>query len=103
MRRTRLILAVVGTAALALPASAQQYSARRDGDVVQLQDAKAQTVVSILPTVGNIVFDMTVKGHKVLRWPLAAHSQQGAHGGDRANRAAVSESDVGRARRLQPR
>ena len=72
MRMTRLTLAVVGTAALALPASAQQYSARRDGDVVQLMDAKAQTVVSILPAVGNIVFDMTVKGHKVLRWPYGS-------------------------------
>ena len=57
---------------LAPPAAAQQYAARHDGDVVQLEDAKAQTVVSILPSVGNIAFSMKVKGQDVLRWPYAS-------------------------------
>ena len=57
---------------LAPSALAQPYSAHHDGEVVRLEDAKAQTVVSILPSVGNIAFDMTVKGHHVLRWPYAS-------------------------------
>jgi hypothetical protein len=36
--------------------SAQPYSANRSGDVVQLRDERAQTIVSILPSVGNIAF-----------------------------------------------
>ena len=51
---------------------AQPYSARRTGDVVQLEDARSQTIVSILPSVGNIAFAMKVKGHDVLRWPYAS-------------------------------
>jgi aldose 1-epimerase len=49
-----------------------QYSARRNGDVIQLEDAKNQIVVSILPSVGNITFAMKVKGQDVLRWPFAS-------------------------------
>jgi aldose 1-epimerase len=52
--------------------SAQQYSAIQKGDVVELTDAKSQTSVSIVPSVGNIAFDMTVKGQKILRWPYAS-------------------------------
>ena len=74
MTRRALILVTCGLAAatIAAPVSAQPYSARRDGDVVQLQDARTQTVVSILPTVGDIVFEMKVKGQNVLRWPYAS-------------------------------
>ena len=57
---------------LAVPAWAQPYSARQNGDVVQLQDAKTQTIVSILPSVGNIAFEMKVKGQNVLRWPYSS-------------------------------
>src|SRR5262245_30286731 len=53
-------------------ASAQPYSVQRRGDVVQLQDAQSQITVSILPSVGNIAFEMKVKGHDVLRWPYAS-------------------------------
>ena len=49
--------------------SIAQYSARRNGDAVQLEDTKNQTVVSIVPSVGNITFEMKVKGQNVLRWP----------------------------------
>jgi len=55
-----------------LPAAAQRYVARQDGDVVRLDDRGTQTSVSLLPSVGNIAFDMTVNGHKVLRWPYAS-------------------------------
>jgi aldose 1-epimerase len=50
-------------------ALAQPYSSRIDGDVVRLTDAKHQIVVSIVPSVGNVAFEMTVKGQNVLRWP----------------------------------
>src|SRR5439155_3578107 len=42
------------------------------GGAVRLEDAKAQTIVSIVPSIGNIVFEMKVKGHDVLRWPYAS-------------------------------
>jgi aldose 1-epimerase len=73
MSRRTLILAAFGlVAAIAAPASAQPYSARRDGDVVRLEDTKTQTVVSIVPAIGDMVFGMTVKGQNVLRWPYAS-------------------------------
>ena len=58
--------------ASAITASAQQYVARRVNDVVRLEDIKHQIVVSIIPSVGNIAFEMKVKGHEVLRWPYAS-------------------------------
>jgi aldose 1-epimerase len=49
-----------------------QYTARTEGDVVRLEDAAAATVVSIMPTHGNMAFDMKVNGKKVLRYPFAS-------------------------------
>lgn len=69
---SRLAIVLVIIVAVAGPAAAQPYSARQNGDVVQLRDAKSETIVSVLPSVGNIVFEMTVKGHKVLRWPYSS-------------------------------
>src|SRR5437867_7075358 len=57
---------------VALPAHAQQYSSRQNGELVVLEDTKNQTAVSILPSVGNIAFSMKVKGHEILRWPYAS-------------------------------
>jgi hypothetical protein len=37
------VIAGIVVAAVAAPVSAQPYSARRNGDVVQLEDAKAAT------------------------------------------------------------
>jgi aldose 1-epimerase len=70
--RTTQIVALVFSLAVSIPAAAQPYSARRIGSVVQLQDDRTQTSISILPSVGNIAFAMTVKGHHVLRWPYAS-------------------------------
>ena len=56
-------LAVVGIfAALLLYAqSAQaQYSAVKEGDVVRLVDKKTDTVVSIVPSMGAVVFEMKI-------------------------------------------
>ena len=50
----------------AVPAAAQ-YSARRDGDVIRLEDAKNQMVVAIQPSAGNGTNEFTVKGQNILR------------------------------------
>jgi hypothetical protein len=56
----------------AVSALAQPYSASRNGDVVRLTDARAETTVSILTSVGNIAFEMNVKGQNVLYWPYGS-------------------------------
>jgi aldose 1-epimerase len=66
-----LAMGIVGIG-ISVPASAQPYAARRNGEVVQLEDTKHQTVVSILPSAGNQAFEMKVKGHNVLRWTYAS-------------------------------
>ena len=58
--------------AFALPVAAQPYTARRTGDVIQLQDAKTRTVVSVAVAVGNMAFEMTVNGTNVLWWPFTS-------------------------------
>ena len=74
---SRVALAVISVVLFLGNATAwaQPYSARRTDDVVQLEDARSATVVSILPGVGNIAFSMKVKGHEVLRWPYESVEQ----------------------------
>ena len=69
---TRVCALAVLCVGISLPASAQQYQARRDGDVVRLEDTRNQVVASILPSVGNQAFELKVKGHNVLRWTYAS-------------------------------
>jgi aldose 1-epimerase len=64
-----LLLTLLATAG---PAGAQPYSVRREGESVRLADEKHQVVVSIVPSVGNVAFELSVKGHNVLRWPYAS-------------------------------
>ena len=71
-RRFLFLFACCALCGSAVTASAQPYAARRNGEVVQLEDARSQTMVSILPSVGDIAFAMKVKGHDVLRWPFAS-------------------------------
>ena len=52
--------------------AARPYAVRRSGDVIQLEDSPRQTVVSVLSSVGNVAFELRVKGHNVLRWPYAS-------------------------------
>jgi len=54
-----------------MPASAQ-YAIRRSGDVVHLDDRKADVTVSILPAAGNIAFEMKVKGKNAFWFPFAS-------------------------------
>jgi aldose 1-epimerase len=58
--------------AFARPAEAQRYAAAQQGDVVKLEDRNSKTIVSIVPSFGNIAFEMTINGQKVLRWPFAS-------------------------------
>ena len=62
-------VAAVAVSALAVLQPAEPYSVRRSGDVIQLVDAANDTTVSIAPGVGNIAFEMRVKGHDILHWP----------------------------------
>jgi len=72
LKRHTLALVALLAAAAPISAAAQQYTARRSGETVLLEDTKNQIVVSILPAVGNIVFSMKVKGQDILRWPYAS-------------------------------
>jgi aldose 1-epimerase len=58
--------------AAANQAAAQPYEARRNGDIVQLEDKTSQTVVSVITSVGNMAYEMNVKGHNILRFPFAS-------------------------------
>ena len=62
-----LLLGVV----VPVPAAAQPYEARQSGDIVQLEDRASRTVVSIVTSVGNMAYEMTVNGHNILRFPFA--------------------------------
>jgi aldose 1-epimerase len=48
-----------------------RYTAARSGDSVVLTDATTDTSVSILPSLGNMAYEMKVHGHNVLRYPHA--------------------------------
>ena len=67
--RSTLALGVLFCMATATHAQAQ-YDARRNGDIVQLEDKKHQTVVSIITSVGNMAYEMKVKGQNILRFTL---------------------------------
>src|SRR6266446_2919182 len=54
-----------------ISSAAAEYSARTDGEVVRLEDSAHQIRVSIVPRVGNVAFEMRVKGKNVLRFPHA--------------------------------
>ncbi len=69
------IQVVVLNLALVCAAAAQQYTARQDGDVIELRDATHDTTVTLIPSVGNITSGMKVKGHDVLRWPAVTVEQ----------------------------
>src|SRR4030088_3083779 len=69
---SRATLTIVLWLAAACPAAAAPYTAKQTGDIVRLEDTRAQTVVSIVPAVGNIAFELIVKGQNVLRWPFSS-------------------------------
>ena len=71
MRHTLALVTLILTMA-PIAATARQYTARRNGETVVLEDTNNQTSVSILPAIGNVAFSMKVKGQDILRWPYAS-------------------------------
>jgi aldose 1-epimerase len=66
MKNLRLALAVIIVALCASPAAAQRYTAKQDGDVVELADAAAQMNVSVVWTMSN-AWRVQVKGKDLVR------------------------------------
>ncbi len=68
----KLALAVLSALpSIIVPANAQ-YLAVRDGDVVRLSDKKTDTTVSIILSVGAVVFEMKVKGQNIVNFSAAS-------------------------------
>ena len=71
--------------ALVLPimSTAANYSAKKavaDGiEIVQLSDRAHGTEVSIVPTVGNIAYSMTLHGKNILWWPFKSVAEMKAN------------------------
>src|SRR5262245_15396812 len=72
MKRHALALTITILTIAPISAAGQQYTSRRSGETILLEDAKNQVEVTILPSVGNIAISMKVKGQNVLRWPYTS-------------------------------
>jgi aldose 1-epimerase len=76
--RQRAIASSAAAAVLCLsivragPSAAERYSVQQHDGIVRLEDAQTRTIVSIVPSVGNVAFSMTVKGQEILRFPYAS-------------------------------
>src|SRR5262245_44901176 len=66
MKLLRLALAMMFVWGLAAPAAAQRYTAKQDGDVVELADATAQMHVSVVWSMSN-AWRIQVKGKDLVR------------------------------------
>ncbi len=66
MKLLRLVLTVTCTLALAAPAAAQRYTARQDGEVIELADATSQMHVSVVWSMSN-AWRIQVKGKDLVR------------------------------------
>ena len=76
------VFAVMMAVAVALPASAaKQYEASQTGDIIQLKDTTRHMVVSVVPSIGNMVTEFSVNGKNVLRFPYASLEDYKARGG----------------------
>src|ERR1700716_3527027 len=68
MKLLRLALAATFTLACAAPAAAQPYTAKQNGDVIELGDATGQMSVSVVWTMSN-AWRIQVKGKDLVRAP----------------------------------
>ena len=66
MKLLRLVLTAAFTLALAAPAAAQRYTAKQDGDVIELADTSAQMNVSVVWSMSN-AWRIQVKGKDLVR------------------------------------
>ena len=62
----RLLLAAIVTLACAAPAAAQRYTAKQNGEVIELADATAQMNVSVVSSMSD-AWRIQVKGHNLVR------------------------------------
>jgi len=67
-----LAFVVVAASIVSSSTQASRYASRQVGEIVQLEDAIAQTTVSIKPSAGNVAFAMLVKGQNVLSFSGAS-------------------------------
>ena len=68
MKLMRLALAVTFALACAAPAAAQRYTAKQNGDVIELADATSQMNVSVVWSMSN-AWRIQVKGKDLVRRP----------------------------------
>jgi aldose 1-epimerase len=57
---------------MSLALATGRYTVTSTPDRVDLHDSTTDTVVSVVPTVGNIAVSMTVKGREILWWPYSS-------------------------------
>jgi aldose 1-epimerase len=73
MQRTAIGIAVFLLATVSSPA--QPYAARQTEDhgiaVVRLSDAAHAVEVSVVPSIGNLAYEMKIHGHNILHFPYA--------------------------------
>lgn len=70
MRLMYVVMAITIVAGWAAPAAAQRYTAKQDGDVVELSDATAQMNVSVVWSMSN-AWRIQVKGKDLVRTSAA--------------------------------
>ena len=66
MRLLRLVLAATLALACAAPAAAQRYTAKQNGDVIELADTTAQMNVSVVSSMSD-AWRIQVKGQNLVR------------------------------------
>ena len=66
MKLLRLVVTAALALALATPAAAQRYTAKQDGDVIELADTSAQMNVSVVWSMSN-AWRIQVKGKDLVR------------------------------------
>ena len=73
MKNQRALIGGIFGALLFCAHSAQaQYSAVREDDVIRLADKKTDTVVSIVPSIGAVVFEMKIHGANIISFSPAS-------------------------------
>ena len=72
MKAHQIIISLVIALLLSAHAAHAQYSATKDGDVVRLIDQKTDMVVSIVPSIGAVIFEMKVRGANIISFSPAS-------------------------------
>jgi aldose 1-epimerase len=72
MRTRSLLVCLLAAVTVTAETRPPAYTAERVGRTVRLTDTRGQVLVSIAPYRGNVTFEMKVKGHDVLHFPVAS-------------------------------